>query len=299
MDVLARVVFVLLLVGWLAEPAAAQRSKARAAPQPAAQQAPIDVEQVYYRQLTLVDETRAALLPSEPSQPSVYFVGFSAFATQDVFIREIVAARDIVEQRFGTRGRSVLLVNHRETLDEVPIASATNLDVVLARLGKIMNPDKDILFLFMTSHGQRGQLAVHFPGFNLNWITPERIADVIARAGIRRRIIVLSACFSGSFVPALRAPEALVMTAARADRASFGCSHQRAWTYFGDALFNRSIRETSSLLDAFDNASGLVRKWEATEKLTPSEPQIFVGDVIRPALEGLAERFGRSAAAAN
>jgi len=293
----ARLALGFLLLAGLSWPAEAQRAKAKAAP--AKQEAVVDIERAYYRQRDMVEETMATVLPSEPGQPHVYFVGFSSFAAQDVFVREIVAARDIVEQRFGTRGRSVLLINHAATLDDVPIASATNLDMVLRRLGKIMNPAKDVLFLFMTSHGVRGQFISHFNGFNLNHITPDGLAKSLEGAGIKNRIIVVSACFSGGFVPALSAPEALVMTAARADRTSFGCSHQREWTYFGDALFNRSLRGSSSLLDAFANARALVRKWEAADKLTPSEPQIAVGEAIRPLLGGLAERYGRAAAVQN
>ena len=70
----------------------------------------IDAEAVFYAQPRLIDEAMSHVLPTEPSRPTTYFVGFSAWAEQDVFIREIAQARDIVDDRLGTRQRSLLLL---------------------------------------------------------------------------------------------------------------------------------------------------------------------------------------------
>lgn len=292
-------------------PVAAQRSEPqrsepqRAAPakQPPAQQQRqqpsetdprtwprIDAEAVLHNQHALIDQSIAALTPSDPTETNLYFVGFAGFATQDVFIREVVQARDIVEERLGARGRTLLLVNHPAAIDDVPLASVSNLDAMLGKLARVMNPDKDVLMLFLTSHGQPGLFAVYFPGFPLNHATPEAIAASLDRSGIKHRVIVISACYSGSFVPALSRPGNLVMTASRADRNSFGCSNENLWTYFGDAFFNRGLRASTSLTGAFEIARAQVRDWEAQEKLIPSEPQIFVGETIRPLIERLAKR---------
>ena len=93
----------------------------------------IDAEAVLHNQHALIDQSMTGLAPSHASQPNLYFVGFASFATQDVFIREIVQARDIVEERLGARGRTLLLVNHPAAIDDVPLASASNLDAMLAR----------------------------------------------------------------------------------------------------------------------------------------------------------------------
>ena len=90
------------------------------------------------------------------------------------------------------------------------------------------------------------------------------------------------------FIPALQHPTTLVMTASRADRASFGCENENDWTFFGNALFNNGLRTTTSLLDAFSAAKELIAGWEAKEKFKPSEPQIYVGEGIRPVLDRLA-----------
>ncbi len=264
----------------------AQGQQRRGPPQP---QGPlVDFEHVLYSQPRLVDDVMAGLQESDKQQPSTYFVGFAAWSQQDVFIREVAQARDIADERLGTRRRSVLLVNHVMALDEVPLASVTNLENVLARLGRIMSVEKDTLILFLTSHGVENVFGVQFPPLPLNHLTPPRLRQMLDRAGIKHRIVIILACHSGSFVPALRDPNTLVLTAARADRASFGCDHKNDWTFFGNALFNHALRTTTSLPKAFEAARVLITEWEGKEKFTPSEPQIFIGNEAGPMLDRLA-----------
>lgn len=86
------------------------------------------------------------------------------------------------------------------------------------------------------------------------------------------------------------------MTAASADKTSFGCSNEREWTYFGDALFNHALRKTRSLPQAFDEARDLIKEWETKEGITPSEPQISMGASISRVLEGLVIETGQQRA---
>jgi hypothetical protein len=90
----------------------------------------------------------------------------------------------------------------------------------------------------------------------------------------------VSACHSGSFIPALAGPTTLVIAAARADRSSFGCEDRRRWTYFGDAYFNRALRAETSFTRAFARARQLISLWETAERLTPSLPQIAGGEAL-------------------
>ena len=260
-----------------------QRQSESAAPRPR-----IDYEAVLYSQPRMIDEVLAGIKPSDKTEPSTYFLGFAGWSEQDVFIREAAKARDIVDERLGTRDRSLLLVNHHAAVDEVPLASVTNLEIVTERLARIMSLEKDTLILFLTSHGIEELFAVQFPGFPLNHLTPQRLARILDRSGIKNRIIIISACHSGSFIPALRQATTLVMTAARADRTSFGCSNESEWTWFGNALFNHALRQTTSLPKAFETAKGMIGTWEARDKFKPSEPQIFIGEEIEPVLARLA-----------
>ena len=85
----------------------------------------------------------------------------------------------------------------------------------------------------------------------------------------------------------------LILTAAAADRTSFGCSSENDFTYFGDAFINTALRRQRSFVAAFDEAKEIIARREATEKLTPSEPQIYLGDAMKaklPELEHAAKR---------
>jgi Peptidase C13 family len=254
----------------------------RAAPPPR-----IDVEAAMYRQPELLAAALRTLKPPREDRPEIYYVGMAPFAEQDVFKRESAAVKALFDSRFGTDGRSIALVNHRESVETTPLASVTNLDITLAHIGKLMRRDKDVLFLFLTSHGTEGLVSVMFPRFALNEITPATLRASLDRSGIKNRVLVISACHSGSFIPALANDDTLILTAARADRTSFGCSNENEWTYFGDAYFNHALRKDTSFIDAFDTAKTLIAGWEAKQKITPSEPQISVGAGIRDTLTRL------------
>ena len=71
-----------------------------------------------------------------------------------------------------------------------------------------------------------------------------------------------------------------MITAAAADRSSFGCQDGATWTYFGDAFFNRSLRSEPRLDAAFAKARTLVTEREKRERFEPSNPQIAGGALV-------------------
>ncbi|MGE5513056.1 MAG: C13 family peptidase [Bacteroidota bacterium] len=225
-------------------------------------------------------ELRPAAADPSPSSSRLYFVGFASFGEQAVFKREVLAVRRLFDERFGTKGRSIVLINHPSTRTELPLASVANLEHVLLHLGRVMDSDRDRLFLFLTSHGDDGILAVTMPGLALEHLRPDHLKSMLDRSGIKNRVIVVSACHSGSFIPALAGPRTLVIAAARADRSSFGCEDRRRWTYFGDAYFNRALRHETSFRRAFEEASQMIGAWERRARLTPSMPQIAGGEAL-------------------
>jgi hypothetical protein len=249
------------------------------------------IDELQALQIELLRGAFEQLEPSRPDRPELYAAVFSSFASQDVFKRESTSVRDLLDTRFGTRGRSMLLLNHRSTLETEPFATIGNLALALQGLGERMDTEKDVLLLFITTHGAPGRLAIEFPGLGLRDLEPGILLRLLDEAGIKHRVLVISACYSGSFVPALRTPDTLIMTASRADRTSFGCSNEREWTYFGDALFNRALRQTYSFTDAFAAAKSEVTQWETAAKLEPSEPQIAVGSRIGATLARLQQRI--------
>jgi hypothetical protein len=252
---------------------------------PSARYKALDAEVLLYRQPALLDETLSRLQPQRKKHVDLFYVGFAGFADEDVFSIEVDYVKRLFDARFDTRGHSVNLVNHPDTIDEAPLATATNLAAALNGVGKIMNRDEDVLFLYLTSHGsQDHKLAVEFWPLPLNDITPEQLRAMLDQAGIKWRVIVVSACYSGGFVDALQGPNTLVATAAAADRTSFGCGAESDFTYFGEAVFKEQLQSQFSLISAFKAAAVSIEKREQREKLEASRPQLSVGQSIGPYL---------------
>ena len=248
----------------------------------------LDAEAILHSQHNMLRKHLAALEAPHDDRPALFFLGMAPYSAQDVFKREVASVKSLFETRFGTAGRSLVLVNHRETVGDLPLASMSNLDEALQHIGGLMRRDRDVLVLFLTTHGSPGTLSVSFPSFPFNDIAPERLRAALDKAGIDNRVLVISACHAGSFIPALQTETSLLVTAARSDRTSFGCSNENEWTYFGDAYFNHALRNGTSFVDAFATAADLIAAWEKRDGLTPSEPQIFVGANIQAKLGAIA-----------
>ena len=241
----------------------------------------IDVETVYYRQQEMLDAALVELRPQTPRHTDLYFVGMAAYAGQDVFMREVLAVRRIVEQRLGLAGRTLTLINNKLTVDDYALANRHNLARVAAGLGHVMDVNDDVAVLFVTSHGyEDSSLAVDFETLGLNDIHAEDIRASFDAAGIRYRIIIISACYSGGFIDRLKSPDNIVITASARDRASFGCGAQEDWTYFGQAYFADALRQTTNFVTAFDAAARAIKTREAREGKEPSQPQIWIGERI-------------------
>ena len=107
---------------------------------------------------------------------------------------------------------------------------------------------------------------------------------MLARTGVRPQVVIVSACYSGIFIPRLANPDTLVITAADADHPSFGCQDKAKWTYFGNAFFNVALRQAKNLKDAFVVARALVKKRELRERFEPSNPLMTGGENVQQLL---------------
>lgn len=240
------------------------------------------------RDHALLDRQLAALTPQRPGKPDLYVLGFAGDGEEDVFRNEVVYLKSLFERRFGARGHVVTLINHPDSLGKAPhpLATYESLYDALARIGKTMDRDQDLLLLYLTMHGTEDhELAVQLQPMIEDWLTPEDLHDALDDAGIRNRVVVISACYSGGFVPALRNPDTLLVTAARADRASFGCGTESEATYFGRAWLVDGLNRTTNFIAAYDIASTLIAKRERKEDFEPSLPQIDIGARIGKRLQ--------------
>ena len=239
----------------------------------------LDVESLYYDQARLVQAALDDVLVSQDGVTETYFVGFASSAQEDVFENEVKHVESLFRERLGAEGRTAILVNSRNTMDELPLANGPNLESILKGMAGKMGPE-DLLFLHMTSHGSKDhKFSVQFESMRLNDLSAERLGEIVNGAGLPWRVVVVSACFSGGYIEELKSPRALVITAASADRTSFGCENGREYTYFGAAYYRDSLKD-GDYRAAFERAVPLVREREESNGYKHSDPQIWVGEEI-------------------
>jgi hypothetical protein len=252
---------------------------------------PSFAEDAFYAQSRILNKSLESIQYGEFAQSHWYFLGVAGAGYQDVFKSEVERIKEQFDTRFGTFGRSMVLVNNPETRTQIPIASRTSMEMALRRIGQQMNKESDVLFLYMTSHGLPNEFEMENAPIDLNDVDPKWLRDTLDKSGIRWRVIVISACYSGSFVPALQDDNTLIITASAADRASFGCSNEADYTYFGRAFFDQAMREQMSIEGAFEQTKKTVAQWETAQGFEASEPQWSIGKNMEFMLPQLEQRL--------
>ena len=240
----------------------------------------LDRTRIELAQPSLMERAAAQLAPQLRGETDVYAIGIAGWSEQDVFIKELNGALAALEKVLPVRERTIRLVNHADTVWKEPAAVLANVAAAIRAVGRTMNKDEDVLLLFMTSHGGPGAFALRMPGLVEATLSPRALAEVLDGEGIRNRIVIVSSCYAGAFVKPLADDNTIVLTAADTKSTSFGCSNEREWTYFGDALFNQSLKPEVSLEEAFGNAKVIIGQWEARDGLTPSNPQGHFGPAL-------------------
>lgn len=245
---------------------------------------PIDVEMLYAAQDRLMAYQIAGLEPQNPGTPEVFGLFLGGTAHQSVFLSEVEAVAGILDDQFGAGTRSIRLANSTRHPDRYPLANRANLRRALAEIGQRQGPE-DMAFLFLTSHGYQDNLALEFYAAGTSDLAAAEFAEMLDASGIGPAVIVVSACHSGSFIDDISAPNRLVITAARADRTSFGCRDGAEWTEFGQSFFDIALRSEPDPRKAFAIAAEDVARKETVEDLRQSLPQISEGAEIGAVLD--------------
>ncbi|MCX7512360.1 C13 family peptidase [Frateuria hangzhouensis] len=244
-------------------------------------------EQVLYAQPRLVDDALHELSPRIPGKTNLYLLAFAADGSEDVFRNEAEYAARLFTGRFGPTAHALVLENHAGTLARRPLATWTNLEDALDGLARAMDPQQDILLLYLTTHGSEDHtLLVDMDPLPLDQIGAQELGAILAARPFKWKVVVVNACYSGGFIPPLQGDGTLVLTAARSDRSSFGCGNDSAATYFGRAWLIDALNRTPDVIAAFAQARDEIARWEQRDQLTPSEPQMAVG-------KGIAEKLAR------
>lgn len=238
-------------------------------------------EVLFYDQPARIAAAAERVRPSERGRPGVYFLGFAGDGDPAVFRREAQFAGEVFAQRYGTQGRSLLLINDVEDRDSYPLASVSGLSQALKALTTRMDPDNDVLVLFLTSHGSQDGLEVQNGSLPLAQLAPSDLHEALESAGIRWPLIVISACYAGVFLEELKGDTTAIVTAADATHTSFGCEEDRDLTWFGEAFLKDALPHSATLEEAFHKASALIAQREDAGHQTHSNPQLYVGDAMK------------------
>ena len=236
-----------------------------------------------------------ALQPQRKGVVDVYIVSVG-LDSDPVFGREAREAGKVLSTRYGGAGRTIILAGtNGSAASDLPNGSIANLTLALARISELMDPNEDVLVLYSTSHGAPIGIVYHDADEGFGILSPTRFASILDGLGIKNRLLILSACYSGVFVPALQSPTTALFTAASDSRPSFGCAADNDWTFFGDAMINHAVRKPQTLKAASDEARGLITGWETQGKVNASNPQVSIGANVGTWLVPLETRMPKTA----
>jgi Peptidase C13 family len=260
-------------------------------------------------QVELTARALSSIAPQRRGVVDTYVLSVS-FWNDPVFENEAREAAAVLGRRFDAAERTIVLSAGRGAgIKRVyPNASPNNFQAALGKIGRTIDPNEDLVVVFFTSHGgPDGAVAVQEKNRMYGALRPAHLRASLAAAGIRRQVVIVSACFSGNFILPFSDPNSVILTAAAADKTSFGCEPSRDWTYFGDAFFNHALRGGDALVASYDDALSVIANWEndlltawnaksLTQKAReprpePSNPQKNVGEAAL-ALATKAESYG-------
>ncbi len=236
------------------------------------------------------------LQPQRPGVVDAYVVTI-AFDSDPVFAREARVAGDVLSQRYDGAGRTLTLAGPDGQRDDLPRGSIESLLVSLGHIAEVMDTDEDVLVLYTTSHGSKWGLAYHYGDSGYGIFSPARLKVALEELGIVRRILVISACYSGVFVPAMASADTAILTAAASERNSFGCEPQNDWTFYGDAMINRAMRQPVPLSEVASEVNRTIAEWESGRRLLASLPQTSIGAGVSDWLPALEARMPQVATA--
>lgn len=239
----------------------------------------IDTEALWTAQPARLAAELAKLPEGSSPASRTFVIGVAAGGRQRIFGREVAKAGAALASRFGAEGRGAILSNSADDVIRLPMANRTNLAALLDEVGRRADPQRDLVVLYLASHGSRdGVLSTSLPDYTrLQPISADYLASALRHAAIGRRIVVVSACYSGSWIKPLASPDTIVLTASAADRTSFGCDDKRDTTEFGEAFIQSLGARGTTLRDAFEATRRDIDRSETAEERDHSLPQSHVG----------------------
>lgn len=201
----------------------------------------------------------------------------AVFMTGDDSIPAFDNARIAATEKWRSDGLSAvsqLSMDPEKVTKSVTASSAKGLDQALRKLA--VKPGEGCM-IWLTSHGNEEGLYMR----DQDVLSPETLGEILTRrCGDNPTVLIVSACHSGVFL-SLAAPNRMILTAARKDRKSFGCSIKYEYTFFDECLL-RYYGKSKTFEGLFIRANICIKNREKEEDASPpSLPQVAVGSQMK------------------
>lgn len=224
---------------------------------------------------------QAQTVVGQSTEPRIIYAGFAMHSQSKAFRNDVLSGINLVE-KLDPKAVIFKLNNPAFGQDaDWPFATAENIQIVLAEIGKLAR-DQDKIVLLFSTHGNVNLLSVNASTTYYRGVNSQNLRDWLAPLRVKPTTLILSACYSGSFLEPLQSPNRIILTAAAKDRTSFGCQFHSSNTFFIEALIGKTLDPSLSINQMADQASLGVARLEKAQNLSPpSMPQKFVGFAVK------------------
>jgi hypothetical protein len=222
----------------------------------------------------LLDQQLALVKPAPENAPGRLFIVAAALHDQSKAFRGDVEG--MVRKMTALHPQVVAVRLSNPVLGQsadLPYATRENLSRSVERVATVMRKN-DRVVVMLSTHGHVNVLGVHAGGRPYAHLTGQQLTQMLKPLEAFEHGVVLSACFSGSLIAPLRHDSRWILTAAAADRSSFGCQFSGTLTYYMKALLDQDLKASTPFVQWHELAKRDVSERELREKLSPpSNPQ--------------------------
>ena len=211
----------------------------------------------------------------------------------DDSIRNFDNSRDALGELFVAKGLAAENQHHLNSqfsLETKPPADQATLQALALSFTQLnIRPEQDACLFYVSSHGKQGD-GVYMKRVHDGQLTPAQLNTALNwTCGTAPTVVMVSACYSGQFIQPLRADNRIIMTAASAQRPSFGCSEAQEYTFWDGCVID-NFERSSTWENLYTNVKQCIAQKEQQLGYPASQPQAYFGKNMR----GLALDFSAS-----
>ena len=227
----------------------------------------------------LMGLTLALMLPG-----SAHAAGHAIMVSGDDSIRNFDNSRDALGELFAAKGLAAENQHHLNSqfsLEAKPPADQATLQALALSFTQLnIRPEQDACLFYVSSHGKQGD-GVYMKRVHDGQLTPAQLNTALNwTCGTAPTVVMVSACYSGQFIQPLHADNRIIMTAASAQRPSFGCSEAQEYTFWDGCVIDHFER-SSTWENLYTNVKQCIAQKEQQLGYPASQPQAYFGKNMR------------------